>query len=169
MSYELISNIEFAFGVYIIGIFAALVICNIHELKTHEVNHYKTSQAILWPISLLILILIVGWSFIVIQAERLASFIVMRTPTETKKQKTQAKVIRPVKVNVPHQTTDTSSIYGDIEYVVKSGGGWYTIKVDGYDDEMTIRLTKNYKDGEDKFIDALKQWVEEGRHIIQSS
>jgi hypothetical protein len=171
MSYELVNTIEFATGVYVIGVFISLVLCNVHELKTHEANHYKTSQAILWPISLIILFLIVVWSFIEFQAERLATFIVSQLPTETEaqqKQKTHTKTIRPVKVDVPQQPTDIDEVYSNIEYVVKSQGGWYTVKIDGHDDELKVRLTKSYKAGEDKFADALVRWVTNKRDVIQA-
>jgi hypothetical protein len=171
MSYELVNTIEFATGVYAIGVFIGLVLCNIHELKTHEINHYKTSQAILWPVSLIILFLIVVWSFIEFQAERLATFIVSQLSSETEEQKIQkirTKSIRPVKVDVPQQPTEIDIVYGNIEYVVRGRGGWYTMKVDGYDDEVKVRLTKSYKAGEDKFADALTQWIANEQDVIQT-
>jgi hypothetical protein len=173
MSYELIAIIEFAVGIYATGIFIALVLWNVHELKSRELHHHKVAHAILWPAFLFILILVYVWVFIDFQAKRLAAFIVLQSSTEAKSQKAQkmrTKAIRPVKVDVPQQPTDTDVIYSNIEYVVKSRGkgGWYTIKVNGYSDEVKVRLTKTCKTGEDKFADALKRWIDSERDVIQA-
>lgn len=171
MDYTTLAAIEVAIGVYLLGAFLTLVFIHTEQITSGKLINSKVLVAFAWPLGILGFILAAIWTFIDFQAERIASYIALktgdslkRTPTEPKQQLAPESI--PSVVVVPQLKSDAECIYDDIEYIVKTGAGWYELKLKHQLGITKIRLTKSYKPGKDPFTDALKMWLDQDRLVI---
>ena len=171
MDYTALAVIEAAIGVYLLGAFLTLVFVHTEQITSGKLINSKVLVAFAWPLGILWFILAAIWTFIDFQAERIASYIALKAGDSLKRPHTESKQQLapesiPSVVVVPQLKSDVECIYDDIEYVVKTGAGWYELKLKHQLGATKVRLTKSYKPGKDPFTDAVKMWLDRDMSVI---
>lgn len=171
MDYNTLAIIEVAIGVYLLGAFTTLVFMHTEQIRTGKLINSKVLVAFAWPLGVLWFILAAVWMFIDFQAERAASYISLRMGESAKQPYTESKQLAPESIPsvvvAPQLKSDAECIYDDVEYIVKTGAGWYELKLKHQLGVTKVRLTKSYKPGKDPFADALKMWLDQDRVVLE--